>query len=220
MCMKRSRIMAIQPLEKCDLVSYSSQCIAVCSQERSRIHGRIGHYATQEESRDLRDGPDACPGRRGLYDRSSRTRFECQRSHGSTSDPQRQAQSPQDGQTVLDDAGSHPRVLGRVAGSRWEREQHRGVSIRDVYLECTSKDNSASSQVSRPQEADAAMDLPWHKYTSCRPRQQRRWTAKASETPGLPSWAGGSGSGSPVSSIGPETHAKHFALSYPFDVAS
>src|SRR5215831_14768433 len=40
------------------------------------------------------------------------------------------------------------------------------------------------------------MDLPWHKYTSLRRRQQRLSTAKASETPGLLSWAAGSGSGS------------------------
>ena len=47
-----------------------------------------------------------------------------------------------------------------------------------------------------PGKTDAAMDKPWHKYTSLRQRQQCLWTAKASATPGLPSWAAGSGSGS------------------------
>jgi hypothetical protein len=56
--------------------------------------------------------------------------------------------------------------------------------------------NSVSSNPGRYTRTDAAMDKPWQKYTSRPRRQQRPWTVRPSETPGLPSWAAGSGSGS------------------------
>jgi len=59
-----------------------------------------------------------------------------------------------------------------------------------MYTSVQTK-NSVSSQGWRPQETDAVMDKPWDQATRRRRRQQCRWTVRPSETPGLPSWAGG-----------------------------
>jgi hypothetical protein len=104
----------------------------------------------------------------------------------------RQAPSQENGQAVSHYTGSSARVLREFAVRKEAEVNSRYASCIPVYRH----KNSVSPQVWQPQETDAAMDKPWHKYTSLRPRQQYRWTVRPSETPGLPSWAGGSGSGS------------------------
>ena len=84
---------------------------------------------------------------------------------------------------------------------RWIREgKLRAVQVGGQYMGQTGRTrglskgtlarrqrNSASSDLGRDLRTDAVMDKPWHKYTSLRPRKQRLWTVRASQTPGLPS---------------------------------
>src|SRR5262249_26967949 len=147
--------------------------------------GSKGHYATQTQTR---DAPSCChpsPRYRNLYDRGSGYLAQAQCQDHSAGYPEWQAQGTKSRTRLFDHRGSRAAVFRGIAVGRWEKER----AVDHTY-------NSASSEVVRPEEADAAMDKPCHKYTGLPRRKQRLWTDRPSETPGLPSWAAGSGSGS------------------------
>ena len=134
-----SRIVTLQPLDKCILVLYSAHYRKEPTQECSRMHGRIGHYATQEEVRNVRYCPNSCAGGRGLYDRSSRPRPPYQRPHGPQSHTRWQAQSAARGQAIFNHTACGACLLRGIAGGRRGEGQRNNVNIPDVYLVCTLK---------------------------------------------------------------------------------
>src|SRR5262245_3771976 len=186
--------MNMQTLDKHSVRFYSGLSYRIIGTEAYRIwyklvyerQYRIDHYGVSQESSPHRS--TAGLGHRGADHRRGGTGLHRQQTDDLPSDPERQTQSLSTQQRLSDQAGRSQGVV-REFGSDAERPG------RDESVAHRQK-NSASSQVARPVETDAAMDKPWQKYTSSRRRQQRLWTAQASETPGLPSWAGGSGSGS------------------------
>src|SRR5689334_21542907 len=197
-------MMNLHSLDKYSIRIYSDLLYACSATEGYRIRDilaygqqhRIDHDEPSQEERAY--WQTACLGNRGSDDRGSCSGLQCQQTDHLPGDPQWQAQSLSAQQRLPDQTR---RFAGLVREFSCDAERQgrdgRRVGIHDVYLACTSAihDDSASPVLGRYIEADAAMDLPSHKYSSCRPRWQRRWTARPSETPGLPSWAAGNGSG-------------------------
>ena len=126
--------MAPEHIDKCTLVLYSPQCRTTLAQECSRISGRIGHYATQEEGRNVWFGQDACARGRGVYHGPNSTRPEYQRQDGATGDPGRQTHGPQDGQAIPHHAVSSAGVLRGIAVGRWGEAQEVEIPKRQKAL--------------------------------------------------------------------------------------
>jgi hypothetical protein len=134
---------------------------------------RIGYASSEKEASDLARVDSR---RSAVYDRRGCAAHENHPADCPTLDTRGEAQSHRGWRAIPCQAGS----LGSLPTRALARRQK----------------NSASPNRGRYIVADAAMETPWQKYTLLRPRKQHRWTVRPSETPGLPSWAGGSGSGS------------------------
>jgi hypothetical protein len=167
-CLKY-RLRAMKPLDKRTLIYYSAHLRTGHDTECSRIwykvvyrrHYRIEHYASIEENHKI--GQAAGIGHGDIDDCRSRRGLQRQCTDHLPGDPEWQAQSLSAQQGLSDQAGRSTSLVRGLGNHRARQERHEGVeSIPIVYLVCTSNDdnNSASSQVARPVEADAAMDKP------------------------------------------------------------
>ena len=134
---------------------------------------RIGYASSEEEARDL---ARSNAGGRAIYDRRDRATDEDNTAHCAT----------------LDTRG---KITGCTSWGAVSGQTGRACGLSKGTLARRQK-NSASSEVCEAVRTDAARDASWDKFTRLCQRQQRLWTVRPSETPGLPFWAVGSGSGS------------------------
>src|SRR5262249_25323541 len=170
--------MAIQALDFKKIVYYIRECFRFVATEATEKWSIL--YHASKETHGAPHG-DTSPRDRDLFGQASGRGLGTQYQNDLRGDYRRQAPGQEDRQELADYAGSCAGVLREFAVRQKETVDRQN--------------NSASSEVARPREADAAMDLPCHKYTLLRPRRQRLSTARLSGMPGLPSWAAGSGSG-------------------------
>src|SRR5262249_49190069 len=142
---------------------------------------RIGYASSEKEASDL---ARSNAGGGAVYDRRDSAAYEDYPADRPTLDTRGEAQGRRGWRAIPCQAGG----VGSLPT--------RALEVHRRYTSCIpayGHKNSVSSQVWRPQGTDAATETSWHKYTSLRRRQQHLWTDRPSETPGLPSWAAGSG---------------------------
>ena len=190
----RYRIVDFQTLDKRPVMLYSALAGSQLTTEAYRLWYRIEHYAPTEESHENVTTAGVRHG--SLDDRRSSRGLQCQCADDLPGDQKREAQSLSAQQRLSGQARRFASVVRGLGRDQARQGRDRCLGIPNVYLVCSHTHNSASPDPGRYIVADAAMDLPCHKYTLLPPRKQRRWTVRPFETPGLPSWAGGSGSGS------------------------